>query len=688
MTSTYPATYPNEWLCPITLQVMRDPVIGPDGHTYERDAIEAWLQQSMVSPVTRQRMSSNQLTPNIALRSLIESAFQQTTTQSGIAAFKQSPVEITSRRYLDDVGTNYVHVKARVSSAEAERQPILFLAILDNSGSMGEEAGFAQQSQGSESLGFTRLDLVKHAVKTIGAVLGDQDSLGIVTFSTCAKVVLSPIRMDAAGKERVNTALATVQPDSQTNIWDGIRLAATLANSPAYNGAHIVALLLTDGFPNVNPPRGIVPSLERLKMQNRWSLHTFGFGYNLDSALLTDISVWGKGIFGFIPDCSMVGTIFINFLANMLSTANTDTQITIDDGDLAVKFELGEIMYGQERDFIYAVPGPVKVNGQDAPLCQTIPEEEHARYEYLGAIAKAISDSKRGNVLEAQDILARFEVKYNTNTNPLIKAYVRDVKSTVSSEGQIGMSPANFVRWGEHYMRSYLTAQQYQQCMNFKDPGLQIYGGDLFHTIQEEADTAFITLPPPTPSRRRMNSTAPLVTSMNVFHNESNGCFHGSCKVLMADGTQKQIRNINPGDYVATSCGSARVEALVTCNTYDRAQPMVHLDGLCITPWHPIRMNGEWIFPADIVNFHDRILNTVYNLVLEHGHIAIVEGYECVTLGHNFNEPVVQHPYFGSDRIIRDLMKVPGWSSGRPTFTNLVALRDESGLICEWIDEP
>jgi hypothetical protein len=423
-------------------------------------------------------------------------------------------------------------------------------------------------------------------------------------------------------------------------------------------------------------------------MRNPWSLHTFGFGYNLDSALLADIAAWGSGVFGFIPDCSMVGTVFINFLANMLSVANTETQITIQDGDIAINIALGEIMHGQDRDFIYALTGPhSKVNGQDVQQ-ETCPEEQHARYEYISAITNAIQESKRGNVLEAQEFLARFEVKYNQHANPVIKAYTRDVKSTVTSEGQIGMSPANFTRWGEHYMRSYLTAQQYQQCMNFKDPGLQIYGGDLFHTIQEEADTAFITLPPPTPSRRRMGSSAPIITSMNVFHNESNGCFAGNCRVLMADGTEKQIRTIDPGDYVVTPFGPARVEALVTCNTYGRAQPMVNLGNLCITPWHPIRIHGNWVFPAEIADFRDRILRTVYNLVLDSGHIAIVEGYECVTLAHGFSQPVVSHPYFGTYHVIDDLMKVPGWHEGRPTFTNLVALRDETGLICAWIDQP
>lgn len=35
---------PNEYLCPITMEIMVDPVIAMDGHTYERVAIENWLQ--------------------------------------------------------------------------------------------------------------------------------------------------------------------------------------------------------------------------------------------------------------------------------------------------------------------------------------------------------------------------------------------------------------------------------------------------------------------------------------------------------------------------------------------------------------------------------------------------------------------------------------------------------------------
>ena len=44
------AQYPSEFLCPITLCPMKDPVIAADGHSYERSALETWLKRSRRSP--------------------------------------------------------------------------------------------------------------------------------------------------------------------------------------------------------------------------------------------------------------------------------------------------------------------------------------------------------------------------------------------------------------------------------------------------------------------------------------------------------------------------------------------------------------------------------------------------------------------------------------------------------------
>ena len=58
--------------CPITLEVMRDPVVADDGHSYEREAIECWLIGNRTSPVTRRVMGTASLIPNHRLRTLIQ----------------------------------------------------------------------------------------------------------------------------------------------------------------------------------------------------------------------------------------------------------------------------------------------------------------------------------------------------------------------------------------------------------------------------------------------------------------------------------------------------------------------------------------------------------------------------------------------------------------------------------------
>ena len=66
------ATPPEEFLCPITLTLMHDPVIGPDGHSYERSAIVQWLRTNPHSPLTRQPMTASSLQTNYSLKTAIE----------------------------------------------------------------------------------------------------------------------------------------------------------------------------------------------------------------------------------------------------------------------------------------------------------------------------------------------------------------------------------------------------------------------------------------------------------------------------------------------------------------------------------------------------------------------------------------------------------------------------------------
>ena len=62
---------PDDYICPITAEIMTDPVTTLDGFTYERAAITEWLRTKDTSPKTGGTLESKILIPNYNLRSMI-----------------------------------------------------------------------------------------------------------------------------------------------------------------------------------------------------------------------------------------------------------------------------------------------------------------------------------------------------------------------------------------------------------------------------------------------------------------------------------------------------------------------------------------------------------------------------------------------------------------------------------------
>ena len=68
---------------------MDDPVIALDGHTYERRAIERWLERRHTSPKTGQELTNTMLLPNHAMRGqILEWREQHAGTARGIPQLK------------------------------------------------------------------------------------------------------------------------------------------------------------------------------------------------------------------------------------------------------------------------------------------------------------------------------------------------------------------------------------------------------------------------------------------------------------------------------------------------------------------------------------------------------------------------------------------------------------------------
>jgi len=572
---------------------MRDPVVAADGNTYERRAITEWILKQGTSPLTRASLTVAQLVPNRNLRHAIEShaaSLPSPSTNDGLVATAPPdedvdvPLMATGSLGLptrnehggfaveclalsDEILVSITPPTAPAVSKETEtsnlptsssspregRYPVDVCCVIDVSGSMGDAAVLKDANGDSETHGLNLLDIVKHATRTIGSLLTSVDRLSVVTFTDNASVVLPLCAMDEKGKKSLDKACDKMRPLLMTNLWDGLvtgmDVLRTREGADASRNATV--LLLTDGVPNVEPPRGHMGSLKRYMAQH-WPLtetppftvSTFGFGYSLDSDLLHQVARAVGGSFVFIPDSGLVGTAFVNMLANVLCTVGDSVQVwgtsaeatsttpqfiecdsllkIVEDGSkVETESNAGTVHIGQDRNISFRVRGPatdcrvrvaLRCRGGSLEfllrprVASSVAEKAKvrmhvARREFIRRVRQALEGTA---VLPASSAsLLPLACPPDGNSGaPVTDAAAQQFVSALEADlrGEVALATATkeaFTRWGRHYLLSLIRANELQQCNNFKDQSVQQYGGALFGSLRDAGEAIFTKLPPP-----------------------------------------------------------------------------------------------------------------------------------------------------------------------------------------------
>jgi len=178
-----------------------------------------------------------------------------------------------------------------VAPTALTRHPVDIICVLDVSGSMGCLAANPDDAT-AEADNLSRLDLVKHSVKTVVAALQDDDQIAVITFSNTAKTHFPLRKMDVTGRSAAADAVSGLCTEGRTEMWKGIEAGLTLAAATATPGRTTAIMLLTDGEPS---DAGHIGNLDGFLARHsgllaQVGLSTFGFGYNLNSKLLDDIA--------------------------------------------------------------------------------------------------------------------------------------------------------------------------------------------------------------------------------------------------------------------------------------------------------------------------------------------------------------------------------------------------------------
>ena len=108
----------------------------------------------------------------------------------------------------------------------------------------------------------------------------------------------------------------------------------------------------------------------------------------------------------------------------------------------------------------------------------------------------------------------------------------------------------------------------------------------------------------------------------------------------------------------------SEVECVVMTRCENSKEFMVELEGennntLKITPYHPVyqtkTFNHSWKFPIDMGEPREIECKDMFTFIIKNRKSVIIEDYIFATFGHNMEGNVIEHDYFGNEKVINDL---------------------------------
>tara|TARA_Y100000591_G_scaffold189799_1_gene164139 strand:- start:11981 stop:14332 length:2352 start_codon:yes stop_codon:yes gene_type:complete len=727
--------------CPITGDIMTDPVQGNDGHTYERTAILEWLGRNPISPQTRQAMSANDLKVNASIRFLCDKYHQG--GFGNISRPKSPPKISTDSIKLDHTisknslnktmltfGVNRSSMPANLECGHLSQDVVL---VIDRSGSTNSAVEAKDANGNKLENGMSILDIVIHSAKTVAKSLDKNSRLAVIAFDDRIEVVFDLMRMSEMNCNTAISKISTIKPRNQTNIWHSVEKAISILNDREDKSRNGAIMCLTDGMPNIKPARGEVETLKRLRKSLNFTspIYTFGFGYALERGLLYDMAKHGGGCNGHIPDGSMIATVFCHSIATILSTVAVNLQLHItysedvnfvdmspvmgdfvynidDSNPHHVVVDLGTVQLDQIRHIImntdhlksnFSYYYTYKIGGRSckSDVCEvelsilqsneSIINSNVCRFMTVETLRQIINFKTVGDDDTANEMLKQLEKLYSSKkmSDKLSQGIVANINGQKPGEGQIKLAVTNnefFKRWGEFYLDQLSRSLNQEIKPNFRDTACA-FGGDLFNSIVDKSSDVFDTLPPPEPSLINQRSysyggssapTPTRATTLAAYNSQDvgGGCFDSNCNITMADGSKKSLKNLIKGDRIKSIditnndiASVATVKCIFETKIRMGVLEVVNMsNGLIITPWHPVKTANGWEFPNNIGTPVIQACDSIITLVLDSNHVAFIQDTPCITLGHNFKEGILNHLYYGTNRVIDDLKTMPGWDNG------------------------
>ena len=407
MTAQYP-----EFACPIGHKVMHDPVMTPNGQTYDRGAIVQWIQRKggqASDPMLggEANITVEKLVPNHALRNTIEAALRSLRSGysyggGGRGGSKRSAADGAAEKEDDRSTKQRCDRQSTLESNLPYRKAVLgedgqlyvcmqsndtvggidFWFVVDVSGSMKFHVKPAPTTNSAGSSGasgesgakWRRIDMIdamlQAAFKTIGHTLGGFNTpmnhrAGLVQFATNA-TLLSPLQAMTADnvkglQKKADDIRVPGNGKNTTNVYAGLQTAlAQIEDKLPPRQRQIVIILLTDGEVNEPEKAPDVVNNEWATLKTmfprateRATVHVVAVGREPNPRYCLDLAEETGGNLYFMPGPNMIGSVSQRLIARLLTT--TMTHVVVGGVDI------GQLCRGQRRHVILP-PGSFRVD--------------------------------------------------------------------------------------------------------------------------------------------------------------------------------------------------------------------------------------------------------------------------------------------------------------------------------------
>ncbi|XP_059302005.1 U-box domain-containing protein 1-like [Lycium ferocissimum] len=168
---------PDEFRCPISLDLIRDPVIVASGHTYDRNSIAQWIYSGhRTCPKSGQRLIHMALIPNYALKSLIHQWCQENNIPLTEPTLSPSDSESSSSKIKKcDKAIDYISAIKAATDAVKMTAEFLVGKLATGSPDIQRQAAYELRLLAKSGMDNRRIIAESGAIPFLMTLLGSRD---------------------------------------------------------------------------------------------------------------------------------------------------------------------------------------------------------------------------------------------------------------------------------------------------------------------------------------------------------------------------------------------------------------------------------------------------------------------------------------------------------------------------------